>query len=99
MRSFIPRFADHCSLVVLEALASGLPVITTRRNGAAERMESGRQGFLLEDPRDVEALAAALLRLQDREKLDAMRAAAIALRPQLDFAEHARRVLAWLTGE
>ena len=94
-----PTFADHCSLVVLEALASGLPVITTRRNGAAERMESGRHGFILEDPRDIEALAAALLRLQDREKLDAMRAAAIALRPQLDFAEHSRRVLAWLTGE
>lgn len=94
-----PTFADHCSLVVLEALASGLPVLTTRRNGAAERMESGRHGFLLEDPRDIEAMAAALLRLQDREKLDEMRAAAIALRPQLDFAEHARRVLAWLTSE
>jgi len=94
-----PTFADHCSLVVLEALASGLPVITTRRNGAAERMESGRQGFILEDPRDIEGLAAALLRLRDREKLDEMRAAAIALRPQLDFAPHARGVLAWLTGE
>lgn len=93
-----PTFADHCSLVVLEALASGLPVITTGRNGAAERMESGRHGFILEEPRDIEALAAALLGLQDREKLGTMRAAAIALRPQLDFAQHARRVLAWLTG-
>lgn len=93
-----PTFADHCSLVVLEALASGLPVLTTRRNGAAERMESGRQGLILEDPRDIAALAAALLGLQDREKLDGMRAAALALRPQLDFAQHARRVLAWLTG-
>lgn len=94
-----PTFADHCSLVVLEALASGLPVVTTRRNGAAERMESGRNGFLLDDPRDTAAMAAALLRLQDREMLDEMRAAAIALRPQLDFAEHARCVRAWLTGE
>lgn len=94
-----PTFADHCSLVVLEALASGLPVVTTRRNGAAERMESGRHGFILEDPRDIAALAAALLRLQDRKKLDEMRAAAIALRPQLDFADHARGVLAWLTSE
>jgi UDP-glucose:(heptosyl)LPS alpha-1,3-glucosyltransferase len=94
-----PTFADHCSLAVLEALASGLPVVTTRRNGAAERMESGRHGFILEDPRDIAALAAALLRLQDREKLTEMRAAAIALRPQLDFTDHARGVLAWLTSE
>lgn len=94
-----PTFADHCSLVVLEALASGLPVITTRQNGAAELMESGQQGFIVEDPRDIESLAAALLRLQDREKLAEMCEAAIALRPRLDFADHARRVLAWLTGD
>ena len=93
-----PTFADHCSLVVLEALASGLPVITTRQNGAAELMESGRQGFIVEDPRDIEALASALLRLQDRAKLTAMRDAAVALRPPLDFADHARGVLAWLTA-
>ncbi len=94
-----PTFADHCSLVVLEALASGLPVITTRQNGAAELIDSGQEGFIIEDPRDIEALAAALLRLQDRAKLDAMREAAVALRPRLDFADHARGVLAWLTGD
>ena len=93
-----PTFADHCSLVVLEALASGLPVVTTRLNGASELMDSGREGFIVEDPRDIEALAAALLHLQDREKLDAMREAALALRPRLDFADHARGVLAWLTA-
>lgn len=94
-----PTFADHCSLVVLEALASGLPVITTRQNGAAELLESGRHGFIIEDPLDIGALAAALLRLRDQEALASMRAAALALRPRLDFADHARRVLAWLTGE
>lgn len=94
-----PTFADHCALVVLEALASGVPVITTRQNGAAELMESGRQGFIMEDARDIEALAAALVRLQDRQKLAAMREAAAALRPRLDFAGHACRVLAWLTGD
>lgn len=93
-----PTFADHCSLVVLEALASGLPVITSRCNGAAELMESGREGFILEDPRDIEGLTEALLRLEDRPKLADMRQAAIALRPRLDFDEHARRVVAWLTG-
>ena len=93
-----PTFTDHCSLVVLEALASGLPVITTRQNGAAEFIEQEKQGIIINHSRDIESLAGALVRLQDRQKLDAMRAAAVAVRPQLDFNRHARQVLAWLTG-
>ena len=94
-----PTFADHCSLVVLEALASGLPVITTRQNGAGEFIESGKSGFILNHPREIEALADALLRLQDRTKRTEMSAAAAALRPQLDFNHHAQQVLAWLNRQ
>ena len=92
-------FADHCSLVVLEALASGLPVVTTRLNGAAELMESGRHGFIIDDPMDIDRLADALLRLNDRQTLAGMRDAAIAMRPRLDFSNHARLVLEWLNSE
>jgi len=92
-----PTFTDHCSLVVLEALASGLPVITTRQNGAAEFIEPEKQGIIISHPRDIEALADALLRLSDRQKLGTMSAAAAALRPRLDFNQHAQQVLAWLT--
>jgi UDP-glucose:(heptosyl)LPS alpha-1,3-glucosyltransferase len=92
-----PTFTDHCSLVVLEALASGLPVITTRQNGAAEFIEPEKQGVVISHPRDIAALAAALVRLQDRAKLAAMSAAAAALRPRLDFNQHAQQVLTWLT--
>lgn len=94
-----PTFADHCSLAVLEALASGLPVITTSLDGAAELMEAGRHGFVVQAPRDLEALTRALLQLQDRQRLAAMHAAAVDLRARLDFDEHARQVLAWLTAE
>jgi UDP-glucose:(heptosyl)LPS alpha-1,3-glucosyltransferase len=93
-----PTFTDHCSLVVLEALASGLPVITTRQNGAAEFIESEKSGIIIDHPRTIAALAGALLRLQDRQKLAAMSAAAAALRPRLDFNRHAEVVLAWLTA-
>jgi UDP-glucose:(heptosyl)LPS alpha-1,3-glucosyltransferase len=92
-----PTFSDHCSLVVLEALASGMPVITTRQNGAAEFIEPEKSGIIIDHPRDIPALAGALVRLQDRQKLTTMRAAAAALRPQLDFNRHAKQVLAWLT--
>ena len=45
-----PTYYDPCSLVVMEALACGLPVITTAQNGASELMENGREGFILTSP-------------------------------------------------
>jgi len=52
-----PTFYDPCSLTVLEALASGLPVVTSRFNGAADAITSDKGGEVLDDPADVEALA------------------------------------------
>jgi UDP-glucose:(heptosyl)LPS alpha-1,3-glucosyltransferase len=52
-----PTWYDPCSLVVLEALACGLPVITTRFNGAGELIEDGREGFVLDSPADTARLA------------------------------------------
>lgn len=66
-----PTYYDPCSRVVLEALASGLPVITTRYDGAAEVVEEGVSGFVLADPDDVHGLAGHMVRLED----DAVRAA------------------------
>lgn len=61
-----PTFHDPCSLVCLEALAMGLPVITTPRNGVREVMGQ-RGGIVLEAPGDPEALATALGVLADDE--------------------------------
>ncbi len=52
-----PTWYDPCSLVALEALACGLPVITSRFNGVAEMMSDGEQGYLLTNPADVATLA------------------------------------------
>jgi UDP-glucose:(heptosyl)LPS alpha-1,3-glucosyltransferase len=60
-----PTFYDPCSLVVLEALACGLPVITTRYNGASELLHPPREGFVVDDPHRHAALAEAILRLLD----------------------------------
>lgn len=59
-----PTYYDPCSLVILEAAASGLPIVTTRRcNGAAELFRDGAEILTVADPRDREALC---------ERLDAL---------------------------
>jgi UDP-glucose:(heptosyl)LPS alpha-1,3-glucosyltransferase len=55
-----PTFYDACSLVTLEALASGLPVVTTHANGASELITPGVNGFVLDDQRDLRTLAGVL---------------------------------------
>lgn len=69
-----PTWYDPCSLVTLEASSCGLPVITTRFNGAAELMTDRKEGFLLSDPADAATLAARMQELLEpaqREKMGA----------------------------
>jgi len=51
-----PTFYDACSLTVLEALASGLPVISTVSNGASGVFNDGQGGFVIRSPRDQQVL-------------------------------------------
>lgn len=94
----LPTRRDSCSLVVLEALASGLPVISTRTNGACEVMTDGRQGMILDRWDDVHALAGAMNRLLDPQTRSAMRAAAIELRPLLSWDGHVETLLGIYAG-
>src|SRR5205085_6624234 len=52
-----PTFYDPCSLVLLEAAASGLPIVTTRRcNGATELFRQGAEILTVNDPADTDAI-------------------------------------------
>lgn len=46
----LPTIYDPFSNATLEAMASGVPVITTSFNGASELIENGVQGFVIDDP-------------------------------------------------
>lgn len=89
-----PTFYDPCSLVALEALASGLPVVTTRYNGAGELIEEGAQGFVTHDPADDEELADRLLPLFDPNTRIRMSQAARKLALSHTLERNCREVLA-----
>ncbi len=59
---------ESFGIVLLEAMASGKPVVATNIGGYKEVMEDGRQGILV-NPRDEEGLAGALLRLLRDENM------------------------------
>jgi glycosyltransferase involved in cell wall biosynthesis len=67
---------EGMALSVLEALASGVPVIVTENTGAADIVTHGREGLVV-PARDPAALADALLQLyEDEPRRRAMAAAA-----------------------
>jgi UDP-glucose:(heptosyl)LPS alpha-1,3-glucosyltransferase len=63
-----PTFYDPCSLVVLEAMACDLPVITTKYNGAAELMTSHQEGIVIGNPHDADQFADALAVMLDSSR-------------------------------
>lgn len=56
----LPSIRESFGLVILEALAVGVPVVSTRVGGVPEVIQAGETGFLVE-PRDPEALAGAVI--------------------------------------
>jgi len=62
----LPTLYDPCSNVVLEALACGAPVVTTRANGAKDFIVPGENGAIVSEPDDTSGLAAALADFLDR---------------------------------
>ncbi len=90
-----PSLAEGFGLVLVEALAAGLPVVATRVGGAEELITPGVNGFLV-PPADPEALAAAILNVLtlDPTALTAMRAAARQTAARFDLTHTAAQTLA-----
>jgi len=66
----------------------GLPVISTKFNGATEIMTDGVHGYVLDDPNDVAALADAMRKMMDPQRRAEMSKACLELRPKLSYEHH-----------
>jgi len=89
-----PTYYDPCSLVVLEALACGLPVITTAQNGASELLTDAREGYILTAPDARGELIAALDHMTDDRERAAMSVDAARLGQKQTFDAHVARLIA-----
>ena len=65
----LPTFYDPSSRFILEALAAGIPVITTGFNGATDLFVNGRHGRVIDKPQNTIALAKALTFFTDKENI------------------------------
>jgi len=83
----LPTIYDPFSNACLEAMASGLPVVTTRNNGAAEIIEEGKEGFVTASITDSSELAGEIIAALADAQVMGMRARAKA--EQLSIAKSA----------
>lgn len=89
----LPSYYDPCSLVVFEALACGLPVITTAQNGAGEVITEGREGFVVSSPDDLAAMTHALDAMTNDARRGVMSSQAVDLGRAQSFDRHVQSLL------
>lgn len=82
-----PTLYDPFAGVCIEALASGLPVITTKHNGVSEIITDGQEGFIVDDPKNIELLAERIQQLLNKERRRKFSRAARARAEEFSF-EH-----------
>jgi UDP-glucose:(heptosyl)LPS alpha-1,3-glucosyltransferase len=62
-----PALYEPFANVCLEALASGVPVVTSRVNGASEIIQHGESGAIVERPENIDELVAAIRLFENRD--------------------------------
>jgi UDP-glucose:(heptosyl)LPS alpha-1,3-glucosyltransferase len=92
----LPTIYDPFSNACLEALACGLPVITTRSNGFSEIIENGVHGSIVDHPGDLLALRDAIRLWSDPSRRAAARSTNTQLAAQFDISRNIDETLAIL---
>lgn len=91
----LPSLYEGSSLAVLEAMAAGIPIVSSAIGGTDELIEDGRSGLLV-PPGDAEALATALRRLLAEPDLGAEMAARA--RERVDAGLRREQIAGRVTG-
>ena len=94
----LPTIYDPFSNACLEALAAGLPVVTTRANGFSEIMETGVHGTILEDPQNADTISEALLLWSDSARREQARQVIRELADRFDISATSPKRLEILTS-
>ncbi len=84
---------DTFGMVVLEAMAAGLPTIVSPNVGAKDLVEEGINGFILPTPQDVDAAAGRIVRLAETEQLKILGTAAALTAAMHDWEKLAEKML------
>ena len=92
----LPTIYDPFSNACLEALACGLPVITTRSNGFSEIIENGVNGSIVDHAGDLLALRDAIRLWSDPSRRAAARSTNSQLAAQFDISQNINETLAIL---
>jgi UDP-glucose:(heptosyl)LPS alpha-1,3-glucosyltransferase len=92
----LPTIYDPFSNACLEALACGLPVITTRSNGFSEIVENGVHGSIVDHAGDLLALRDAIRLWSDPSRRATARSANIQRAAQFDISKNIEQTLAIL---
>ncbi len=92
----LPTRYDPCATVCLEAVACGLPVLTTAMNGAAEFIDEGQNGFVLAADASADEWARRIRAIASHERSAVAAGASYRRVNQLAMADHLRQVVAVL---
>ena len=93
-----PSLEDSFGLPVAEAMACGLPVITSRHAGVSEFITDGTDGFILEDSTDARGLETLIRRLvEDPDLCQRVGEAAVRATQSLTWDNNAAAVRDFLT--
>lgn len=88
-----PSLEDAFGLPVAEAMACGLPAITSPFAGVSELFQNGVEGFVLSDPRDARELARLIERcFQDKELRNSIGRAAASRAIHWTWERHASAI-------
>ena len=93
----LPTIYDPFSNACLEALACGLPVITTRANGFSEIIEDGVHGSIVDFANDLVGLRDAIQLWSDAARRATVRPTNIQCAAQFDISRNVARTLEILT--